>query len=142
MAAALLPPATVVTSAVVLSASVWCRKLATERREHERSSTRPRIDHANVEILKMSHIARGKIGAMSDDDAGDERIANLCRTSRLPTPSGDQTGRFRSIVVEWQNAAVKARIEDTGKTLFKFPTAAAHAEYFNPITQLEKGNRR
>src|SRR5580704_6384556 len=37
----------------------------------------PGIDHANVQPLEVANIACGKVGTMSENDAGDECVANF-----------------------------------------------------------------
>ena len=39
--------------------------------------SRPRVNHANIEILKVPHLAGGEIGVLRNDDAGDERVTNF-----------------------------------------------------------------
>ncbi len=90
----------------------------------------------------MPHVTRGEIGAMSDDNAGDERITNFAGAAALPATGSDESRRRGCIAIKIQNPILKSCIEDSGEAVFELLATTAGRTYFNSVAQFEKRDGR
>jgi hypothetical protein len=97
----------------------------------------PRIDHANVQTLKVTNIACGEMGTMGGNDAGDERVANFFWTAHYALFGGKERRSVGGLFVEVQDAIVKSNFKNSGETIFKMASTLPFGVKLNAEAQLE-----